>query len=181
MNVCLVSVLGESPGVVTEALEWIRKWFKGKILNIVFYTTDKSVIESVKLLKKALRRKDVRKRIGNVKTRFIKLPMIDIKEEKDAKELWKSLKKALRKPKGEYIFNVSGGRRLMCILLFACWQKIVKRGYVINVISYLPREEMEAIREVVVEKARNNLRLSKEDVYSYFFSKGKYKVFKIKI
>jgi len=172
----LVSILGESAGVVTEAIEWLRKnGVKDRIRSIVLYS--RNVKEEVKVLRKVLKDKRVKDRLGNVEVKFINIGINDIEKESDIKKFEKNVKRILRSIKKEedIIVNISGGRKMMVILLL----ELIKGRKVkwINIVSYLPREKIAELGSVIREKIDAGIRLDDEEINSYFFSDGKYKVF----
>jgi len=172
----LVSILGESAGVITEALEWLRNNEKDKhIVNVVLYS--RNVKEEVKVLRKALKDERVKSRIGDVETKFVNIGIEDIESEKDIKKFEKIVKKILKEigEKERIVVNVSGGRKMMVILLLDLIRS--KRIGWLNIISYLPRERIAEVGSVIREKLDSGIKLEDEEINEYFFSGGKYKVF----
>ena len=172
----LVSILGESAGVITEALEWLRNNEKDKhIVSIVLYS--KNVKEEVEVLRKVLKDKRVKERIGDVEMKFRNIGIEDIENEKDIKKFEKTVEKILKDigKNEKIVVNVSGGRKMMVILLM---NLIKSRNFSwLNIISYLPRERIAELGSIIREKLDSGIKLEDEEINDYFFSGGKYKVF----
>ena len=172
----LVSILGESAGVITEALEWLRNNEKDKhIVSIVLYS--KNVKEEVEVLRKVLKDKRVKERIGDVEMKFRNIGIEDIENEKDLKKFEKVVEKILKDigKNEKIVVNVSGGRKMMVILLM---NLIKGRNFSwLNIISYLPRERIAELGSIIREKLDSGIKLEDEEINDYFFSGGKYKVF----
>ena len=169
------SIVAESPGIVTEALEYIfKKYGNIKVKNVVFYPKDERIQWRISLLKKVLK-----KRYSFVESKFYKLPIEDINE-KNLRKFENFLKKTLKKF-SNIIFNISGGRKIMVILVYNYLVKKLKNVKIIDIISYLSREEIGTLEDVLKEKFENGIELSEEEIRKYFFSDNKYKVIEIKV
>jgi CRISPR-associated Csx14 family protein len=178
----LISILGESPGVITEALEWLRKnGVKEEIKQIIIYT--KNTKDQATILKKVLKDKRVLNRVGKVQTKFINIGINDIESEKDLENFEKRIQKILSNIKGEdIVVNISGGRKIMVIALLDLIRKLKARKMSwINIISYLSREKIAELGYSISEKVSAKIKLDDEEIEEYFFSKGNYKVFGKKI
>ena len=173
MECTLISLLGESEGVITEALEYCKKKFE-KIENIVLYTRD--VREKVKILRKVLKMKELKQRIGDVTSKFVRIPVSDITSQKELMTFRKTVEKVIKgiDRNKTVILNISGGRKIMVIVMLDVVRKIGLKGLWINIISRMKREEIAELGEIVKEKIENNIKLEKEEIDNYFFSKGNY-------
>ncbi|MEM5832031.1 MAG: CRISPR-associated ring nuclease [Candidatus Aenigmatarchaeota archaeon] len=178
-KVALISILGESSGVVTEALEFLNNKNIKEVENIVIHTKERRILEEVKVLKKALS-KFLKDRFKiKINSKFWALPINDITNEKDIEKLEKFLEKIKKKirNKKKIIFNISGGRKLMIILTLKYLEKNFRRVNWINIISFVPTEKIVEVGERIREKINIGIKPEKEEIEEYFFSKGNYKVF----
>lgn len=183
-EIVLVSIVGESGGVVTEALEYVYKRYENikSIKNVILYSKEPRVIEEVNVLKKILKLLIKRKRF-NMKLRnvFKKMPIKDIEEERDIKRFKRFLNRIMFLEVGKkIIFNISGGRKSMIILTLEVLRNIGEVT-LINIISYMSREEISELGDIIREKINANLTPEDEEIEKYFFSDGKYKVFELKL
>lgn len=181
-KITLISILGESSGVVTEALEFLEKKGYEEICNIVLYTKENRVLEELKILKKCLKKIEKERLKAKLETKYYKLPIEDIKSEKDMEKFKKFMENFIKKhAKGNVIFNISGGRKIIVILALEELRKHFKNLRWINIISYLSREEISEMGEIIREKIDANLMPEKTEIEKYFFSDGNYKVFEFTI
>lgn len=181
-KVTLISILGESGGVITEALDWLEKKNTKEVDNIVFYTGEERILEEMKSLKKILKLLSKERLKIMVNSKFIRMPIDDIKDERDIKKLNRFLEKKLKKLNlKNVIFNISGGRKLIVLFLLKFLEKKGKSIKWINIISYLPRERIAELGERIREKINVGVIPEKEEIEEYYFSNGNYKVFEFEI
>lgn len=186
-KITLISFVAESPGVVTEALEYLSKKFKGKIIyNIVLYPNSQNILWRINFLKRYLKSKELKQRIPNIeKNIFIKLNIEDVKEEKDIKKVLKVFEKTIKIiPKNSLVvYNITGGRKILNILLLDYLRKKKKKGYWINIVSYIDKDLHNQIEDKLKTKIEESLEemITKDEIDYYLFSKGNYKVFEFKL
>lgn len=126
--------------------------------------------------------KNFLKKYENVESVFLKLPVEDITSEKDIKKFLNFVKKIRKelKSKNTY-FNITGGRKIMLLALYKFLIKSKVRAKLLNIISYLPREEVGVLEDILKEKIENGIEPNEEEIRKYLFSNNNYKVFEIKL
>lgn len=181
--IVLYSIVGESPGVVSEAIKWIKNKYREEITSVVFYPKSENIKKRIEILKEVIETD-----FDTVNQIYKEISIDDVKNDKDMVKLIREIRSYISTlPDNEEsikILNVSGGRKIMSIILSVYFPFIFREiNKIINVVSYVDREKILNAEKVVL--SANNIKdlktKNKEEYETYFYSDNNFKVFELNI